>query len=60
MDANKLTRLNYLFEKAVNNNAKLLEKRELAELYSEYINEGRDHIKSKVMTFSTAAIRTAS
>lgn len=46
MEPNKLARLSSLFEKAVADNAKSLEKRELDQLYSEYINDGRDNIKS--------------
>lgn len=59
MDAIKLTRLNCLFEKAVNNNAKLLEQQELKQLYNEYINEGRNHGKSKIVTFPLKYVRTA-
>lgn len=60
MDAIKLTRLNFLFEKAVNNKAKLLEQRELKQLYNEYINEGRNHGKSKMVTFPLNIVKTAS
>lgn len=60
MDAIKLSRLNCLFEKAVNNNAKLLEQRELKQLYNEYINEGRNQGKSRRGTFPLKIVRTAS
>ncbi|MBA6392091.1 hypothetical protein H4J38_15045 [Colwellia sp. BRX10-3] len=60
MESKKLARLNCLFEKAVENNAKLLEKRELDELYNEFINDGRDHNKSNTVVFPTGIRRTAS
>ncbi|ASP48097.1 hypothetical protein [Cognaticolwellia beringensis] len=60
MEANKLARLSCLFEKAVANNAKLLEKHELDELYNEFINDGRDHIKNTVVAFPKGLRRTAS
>jgi hypothetical protein len=59
MDAIKLTRLNCLFEKALDNNAKLVEQHELKQLYNEYVNEGRNKNKSKVTTFPLKAVRTA-
>lgn len=60
MDAIKLSRLNCLFEKAVNNNAKLLEQRELKQLYNEYINEGRNQRKGTRGTFPLKIVKTAS
>lgn len=59
MDAIKLTRLNCLFEKALDNNAKLVEQHELKQLYNEYVNEGRNIDKSKVTTFPLKVVRTA-
>jgi hypothetical protein len=58
MEPNKLVRLNCLFEKAVANNAKLLEKRELDELYSEFINDGRDSSISNMVVFPKVVRRT--
>ena len=60
MEANKLARLNCLFEKAVTNNTKLLEKHELDELYNEFINEGREPIKSTIVAFPKGLRRSAS
>tara|TARA_R110000737_G_scaffold113384_1_gene146524 strand:- start:1264 stop:1446 length:183 start_codon:yes stop_codon:yes gene_type:complete len=60
METNKLARLSSLFEKAVANNAKLLEKRELDELYNEFINEGRDSLKSNMIMFPSQKRRSAS
>lgn len=59
MEASKLVRLNCLFEKAVANNAKLLEKRELGKLYDEFINDGRDNKMSNTVVFSQISRRTA-
>lgn len=42
MDQNKINRLNSLFEKMVANNANIIERRELNNLYQEFINDGRD------------------
>ena len=58
MEPNKLVRLNCLFEKAVANNAKLLEKRELDELYNEFINDGRDSGISNMVAFPKVVQRT--
>jgi len=60
MEANKLARLSCLFEKAVANKTKLLEKRELDELYNEFINEGRDSLKSNMIMFPSQQRRSAS
>lgn len=42
MEQSKVSRLNLLFEKVVANNANVIERRELNNLYQEYINDGRD------------------
>ena len=42
MEQKKLTRLSELFEKAVADNANVIESRELNALYQEYINDGRE------------------
>lgn len=42
MEQTKVNRLNSLFEKMVANNANIIEKRELNNLYQEFINDGRD------------------
>tara|TARA_R110000787_G_scaffold105083_2_gene212508 strand:+ start:769 stop:951 length:183 start_codon:yes stop_codon:yes gene_type:complete len=60
MEPNKLARLSCLFEKAVANDAKLLEKRELDKLYNEFINDGRDNIKNSMVVFPTWKRRSAS
>jgi len=60
MEVDKLARLNCLFEKALDNNTKLLEKRELDKLYNEYINEGRGHIKRNITIFPKETRRSAS
>jgi len=60
MEPHKLARLSCLFEKAVTNNAKLLEKRELDKLYDEFINDGRDNVKNNMVVFPTGKRRTAS
>tara|TARA_R110000796_G_scaffold117874_2_gene231194 strand:- start:966 stop:1172 length:207 start_codon:yes stop_codon:yes gene_type:complete len=60
MEPNKLARLSCLFEKAVDNNAQFLEKRELDELYDEFINDGRDMMKSKMVVFPLEIKRSAS
>ncbi len=49
MDQKKITRLNILFEKVVDDNANIIERRELSVLYQEYINDGRENTPS-VMT----------
>ncbi len=59
MEPSKLSRLNCLFEKAVANNAKLLEKRELNALYNEFINDGRDHKASNTVEFPIKSRLTA-
>lgn len=59
MDPSKLIRLSCLFEKAVANNAKLLEKRELDELYNEFINDGRDNKANNMVIFPCTGRRTA-
>ena len=43
MENRKVSRLNVLFEKMVSNSANMVEKRELKQLYQEYINDGRDN-----------------
>jgi hypothetical protein len=58
MEPSKLVRLNCLFEKAVANNAQLLEKRELDELYDEFINDGRDKKSNNMVIFSRTGRRT--
>ncbi len=60
MEPSKLVRLSCLFEKAIANNAKLLEKRELDELYNEFINDGRDNKANNMVTFPRASRQTAS
>jgi hypothetical protein len=60
MEKRKLIRLSCLFEKAVASNAKLIEKQELNELYTEYINDGREANKNNTVTFSANSRRTAS
>jgi hypothetical protein len=52
MEPSKVVRLGCLFEKAVANNAKLLEKRELDKLYNEFINDGRDNKSRKRRVFN--------
>lgn len=59
MEPSKLLRLSCLFEKAVANNVKLLEKRELNELYNEFINDGRDFKASNTVQFPIGSRRTA-
>ena len=59
MEPSKLVRLNCLFEKAVANNVKLLEKRELDELYNEFINDGRDSESSNMVIFPSTKRRSA-
>lgn len=44
MEQRKLNRLNDLFEKAVDNKANVIERRELKVLYQEYIDDGREVI----------------
>ena len=46
MDDVKLNRLNELFEKMVSQNANRAEESELKHLYSEFIENGRDAIRS--------------
>lgn len=41
MEQKELTRLSRLFEKAVENKANIIERRELSVLYQEYIDDGR-------------------
>ena len=60
MDSYQMTRLSFLFEKAVANNLELLEIRELDELYSKFINDGREHINSNMIVFPAGIARTAS
>ncbi|WP_077286159.1 hypothetical protein [Cognaticolwellia aestuarii] len=60
MEPDKLARLNCLFEKAVANNAKYLEKRELDELYDEFISDGRDIVKNNTVVFPLEKRRSAS
>lgn len=60
MKPDKLARLNCLFEKALENKVKLLEKRELADLYNEFINHGRDNIEGNMVAFPLGVRRTAS
>lgn len=43
MEQIKVNRLNSLFEKMVSNNANIVEKKELNNLYQEYINDGREY-----------------
>lgn len=59
MEKSKLLRLNCLFEQAVANNDKFLEDRELFELYNEFINDGRDHIKNNMIVFPAGKAHTA-
>lgn len=59
MDSNQLARLSYLFEKAVAKNTKLLENRELEQLYNEFINDGREKTKSNMILFPSGIKRTA-
>lgn len=42
MEQNKINRLNSLFEKMVANNANIIERQELNNLYKEFIDDGRD------------------
>lgn len=42
MDQSKVNRLNTLFEKMLANNANVVEKRELNNLYREFIDYGRE------------------
>lgn len=42
MEQTKVSRLNSLFEKMVSNNANMIERRELNNLYREFIDAGRD------------------
>ena len=42
MEHQELTRLSKLFEKAVENKANIIERRELSVLYQEYIDDGRE------------------
>lgn len=60
MNTNKLVRLNSLFEKALTNNVKLIEKRELADLYNEFINDGRNDFKPNTVAFPSGARRSVS
>lgn len=60
MNTNKLVRLNCLFEKALVNNVKLIEKRELAELYNEFINDGRDDLRPNIVSFPSGDRRSVS
>jgi uncharacterized protein YnzC (UPF0291/DUF896 family) len=46
MEQKKITRLNILFEKVVDDNANIIERRELSVLYQEYINDGRENTPS--------------
>ena len=43
-----MSRLNALFEKMVANRANIKEQRELSQLYTDFINEGRDGLNSVV------------
>jgi len=45
MEQKRLSRMNKLFEKAVDNNASTVEKQELIRLYNEFINDGRTSVK---------------
>lgn len=49
MEQRKLVRLNYLFEKAVANNAKTAERNELEQLYQEFIDDGRETVNNTVI-----------
>ena len=60
IEPDKLARLNCLFEKAVANKAKYLEKRELDELYDEFISDGRDIVKNNTVVFPLEKRRSAS
>ncbi|GLX78091.1 hypothetical protein tinsulaeT_14310 [Thalassotalea insulae] len=52
MDKRKVNRLNTLFEKMVSDDANINERRELDQLYQEYINDGRDHPRRKSLNDS--------
>ncbi len=43
MEQRKVSRLNALFEKMLSDSANHIEKKELNNLYKEYINDGRDN-----------------
>jgi len=47
MEQVKVNRLNSLFEKMVANDVNVIEKKELNNLYQEYINDGRDIPRKK-------------
>lgn len=53
MERNKVSRLNRLFEKMMSDNANVLEKRELTNLYQEYINDGRENSSKSRVASST-------
>ncbi len=56
MDKRKVNRLNTLFEKMVSDKANLNERRELDQLYQEYINDGRDNPRRKSLDDSIRKI----
>lgn len=60
MEPDKLARLNCLFEKAVADNAKFIEKCELDKLYDEFISDGRDIVKNNTLVFPLEKRRSAS
>lgn len=49
MDINKVERLNKLFEKTVAEKASMLERKELAYLYKEFFEAGRETLEPKVI-----------
>ncbi|MDO6426154.1 hypothetical protein Q4489_03980 [Thalassotalea sp. 1_MG-2023] len=49
MERNNINRLNVLFEKAMSNQANLLERKELNRLYQAFIDDGRDKPKATVI-----------
>lgn len=53
MERDKVSRLNRLFEKMMSDSANVIEKRELNNLYQEYINDGRENTsKSRIASTS--------
>ena len=56
MEQRKVNRLNELFEKMVSDNANLIERKELNNLYQEYINDGRENSARKSLDDSIKRI----
>lgn len=58
MEPGKVNRLNTLFEKMVADNVNVIERKELAMLYQEFINDGREpnHFRSNKTQYKRAVV----